>query len=207
MKFRNGICVCAALLALGGTARAQGKRMIIFDQDAAGPGGTDMMSLLILLQAPDVDVLGVTVVTGDAWRDEEVAHSLRLLELVGRTDVPVMAGAAFPFVRTKEWTLLWEKMYGTVTYLGAFSQRPNSHGPFEVPTLREGNPTTKAASEDAAHFLVRTVRAHPHEVTIYAGGPTDKSGDGADSRSAICGVVQRDWCSWAAAINPRTRQS
>jgi inosine-uridine nucleoside N-ribohydrolase len=82
-----------------------------------------------------------------------------------------MAGAAFPLVRTKEWTLLWEKMYGTVTYLGAFSQRPNSHGPFEVPTLREGNPTTKAASEDAAHFLVRTVRAHPHEVTIYAGGP------------------------------------
>jgi purine nucleosidase len=171
MKFRNCIYICATLLTLSGTARAQGKRMIIFDQDAAGPGGTDMMSLLVLLQAPDVDVLGVTVVTGDAWRDEEVAHSLRLLELVGRTDVPVMAGAAFPLVRTKEWTLLWEKMYGTVTYLGAFSQRPNSHGPFEVPTLREGNPTTKAASEDAAHFLVRTVRAHPHEVTIYAGGP------------------------------------
>ena len=171
MRIRNGWVWPSSCWRMAGATQAQAKRMIIFDQDAAGPGGTDMMSLLVLLQAPDVDVLGVTVVTGDAWRDEEVQHSLRLLELVGRTDIPVMAGASFPLVRTKEWTLLWEKMYGTVTYLGAFSTRPNSHGPFEVPPLREGNPTTKASAEDAAHFLVRTVRAHPHEVTIYAGGP------------------------------------
>ena len=119
------------------------------------------MSLLVLLQDPDVDVLGVTVVTGDGWRDEEVAHALRLLELVGRTDIPVVPGAAFPLVRTQEWTLEWEKLYGSVTYLGAFSQRPNSHGPFDVPPLREGAPTTKAADEDAAHFLVRMVKTHP----------------------------------------------
>jgi purine nucleosidase len=37
--------------------------------------------------------------------------------------------------------------------------------------MREGEPTTKAANEDAAHFLVRMVRQHPHQVTIYAGGP------------------------------------
>jgi inosine-uridine nucleoside N-ribohydrolase len=153
-------------------ARGQSaKRMIIFDQDSQGPGGTDTLSLLVLLQSPDVDVLGVTVVTGDGWRDEEVAHALRTLELVGRTDIPVVPGAAYPLVRTKEWTLQWEKLYGSYTYLGAFSTRPNSHGPFEVPTLREGNPTTKAADEDAAHFLVRMVRAHPHQVAIYAGGP------------------------------------
>jgi len=159
------------LCTLAAGVQAQGKRMIIFDQDASGPGGTDMMSLLVLLQDPDVNVLGVTVVTGDGWRDEEVAHSLRLLELVGRTDVPVVSGAAFPLVRTQQWTLEWEKLYGSVTYLGAFSQRPNSHGPFEVPPLREGDPTTKAADEDAAHFLVRMVKAHPHQVSIYAGGP------------------------------------
>src|SRR4029077_5820593 len=125
----------------------------------------------VLLQAPDVDVLGVTVVTGDAWRDEEVAHSLRLLELVGRTDIPVLPGAVYPLVRTKEWTLQWEKLYGSVTYLGAFSDRPTSHAANVIPPMREGEPTTKAADEDAAHFLVRMVRQHPHEVTIYAGGP------------------------------------
>jgi purine nucleosidase len=171
MTYRRVVFAMVLWCALLTVAQGQAKRMIIFDQDAAGPGGTDMLSLLVLLQAPDVNLLGVTVVTGDAWRDEEVAHALRLLELVGRTDIPVIPGATFPLLRTKEWTLGWEKLYGQVTYLGAWSQLPNSHGPYEIPALLEGNPTTKAADEDAAHFLVRTVRLHPHEVTIYAGGP------------------------------------
>jgi len=37
--------------------------------------------------------------------------------------------------------------------------------------MPEGQPTTKPIDEDAAHFLVRQVRAHPHEVTIVAAGP------------------------------------
>ena len=158
-------------LLLAGGAFAQEKRYVVIDQDAAGPGGTDMTSILILLQSPDVEVLGITVVTGDAWRDEETAHALRLLELVGRTDIPVVPGAVFPLVRTQQFTELWQQMYGKVTYLGAWNKRPGSHGPYEVPPLREGNPTTKPSTEDAAHFLVRTIRAHPHEVTVYAGGP------------------------------------
>ena len=64
---------------------------MIADQDASGPAGSDMTSLLVFLQSPEVKLLGITVVTGDAWRDEEVAHALRLLELIGRTDVKVYA--------------------------------------------------------------------------------------------------------------------
>ncbi len=45
------------------------------------------------------------------------------------------------------------------------------HEPFVVPTLPEGQPTTKPADEDAAHFLIRMVHKYPHEVTIYEGGP------------------------------------
>src|SRR5580704_17337048 len=137
MRYRKFVFIPVLFFALINVAHAQAKRMVIFDQDAQGPGGTDMLSLLVLLQAPDVDVLGVTVVTGDAWRDEEVAHSLRLLELVGLTDIPVLPGAVFPLVRTKEWTLQWEKLYGSVTYLGAFSDRPTSHAPDVIPPLRE----------------------------------------------------------------------
>jgi len=37
--------------------------------------------------------------------------------------------------------------------------------------MPEGKPATKPAEEDAAHFLVRMVRQHPHEITIYEGGP------------------------------------
>jgi purine nucleosidase len=40
-----------------------------------------------------------------------------------------------------------------------------------VPSMPEGQPTTKPLSEDAAHFLIRMVRRYPNEVTIYEGGP------------------------------------
>ena len=165
-----------ALLLLGSLTpslqtHAQSPRLVVIDQDAVGPAGTDMNSILIFLQAPDVKVLGITVVTGDGWRDEEVAHTLRLLELVGRTDVPVYAGAAFPLVRTEAWTHTWEQLYGKVAYQGAWGPYRKPHAPFEVPPLKEGMPTTKAGTEDAAHFLVRTVHEHPHEVTVYAAGP------------------------------------
>ena len=106
-----------------GTARAsaQESRYVVIDQDAVGPAGTDMNSMLIFLQNKNVNVLGITVVTGDGWRDEEVAHTLRLLELVGRTDIPVAAGAVFPLVRTQQWTHNWEQIYGKVIYQGAWS--------------------------------------------------------------------------------------
>lgn len=151
--------------------QAQTKRYVVIDQDAAGPAGTDMNSILVFLQSPDVDVLGITVVTGDAWRNEEVAHTLRLLELVGRTDIPVVPGMDRPLVRTKEWTHLWEQMHGTVLYQGAWTNPRSAHDPDEVPNLPEGNPTTKASSEDAAHFMIRMVHKYPHQVTIYAAGP------------------------------------
>jgi inosine-uridine nucleoside N-ribohydrolase len=69
-------------------------------KDCSGPGGSNMQTLLTLIQSPQVDVLGITVVSGNRWRDEEVAHTLRLLELIGRTDMPVVPGAVFPLCGT-----------------------------------------------------------------------------------------------------------
>src|SRR5581483_9471925 len=91
--------LCAVLLASVSLAAAQDRRKIIIDQDAAGPAGTDQQSMLLLIQSPQTDVLGITVVTGDGWLKDEVAHTLRMLELVGRTDIPVFAGAEYPLVR------------------------------------------------------------------------------------------------------------
>jgi inosine-uridine nucleoside N-ribohydrolase len=161
----------AFALLLAACACAQEKRYVVIDQDAAGPGGTDMMAILVLLQSPAVEPLGITVVSGDAWRDEEVAHTLRLLEIVGRTEIPVVPGAAFPLVRTQQGTKLWEQQFGKVSYQGAWSQRESSHPPFEVPPMKEGKPSGKPLDEGAAQFLVRMVRRYPHQVTIYAGGP------------------------------------
>jgi purine nucleosidase len=152
---------------------AQGKRRVVIDQDAAGPGGTDMQAILALINSPETDVLGITVVTGDAWRDEEVQHTLRLLEIIGRTDIPVLPGAVFPLVSSKEYIAKWETFYGKIIYQGAwnFPGRQPVHGPYEIPPMPEGAPTIKASTEDAAHFMVRMVHQYPHEVTIYAAGP------------------------------------
>jgi purine nucleosidase len=166
------LIVVVVFLALAAAeARAQGKRYVVIDQDAMGPAGTDMNSILVFLQSPNVQVLGITVVTGDGWRNEEVAHTLRLLQLMGRTDIPVVPGRNNPMVRTKEWTQLWEQMYGKVPYQGAWTNLPSAHDPDAVPPLPEGAPTIKPANEDAAHFLSRMVHQYPHQVTIYAAGP------------------------------------
>jgi len=174
MKTIIRVCLIALLAAVcGGTLRAQDKRKVIIDQDAAGPGGTDMQAILALVNSPDTEVLGITVLTGDGWRDEEVLHTLRLMEIIGRPDIPVVPGAAFPLVSSKEYIAKWETLHGKIVYQGAwnFAKGHAVHEPNEIPPMPEGKPTIKAASEDAAHFLVRMVRQFPHEVTIYAAGP------------------------------------
>ncbi len=99
-----------------------------------------MQALLTLINSPDTEVLGITVVTGDAWRDEEIAHTLRLLEIVGRTDIPVLRGAEFPLVNSKEETALWEKRYGKIVYQGAWNFGNPVHDPSVIPPLPEGAP-------------------------------------------------------------------
>jgi purine nucleosidase len=159
-----------ALLLTGALAWSQPKRKIIINEDCSGPGGSNMQTLALLIQSPQVEVLGITVVSGDQWRDEEVAHTLRLLEIMGRTDIPVMLGAAFPLVRTRDESIQWQERYGKVSYAGAWDQRW-WHEPTVVPALAEGTPSVKPAAEDAVHFLVRMVHQYPNQVTIYEGGP------------------------------------
>jgi inosine-uridine nucleoside N-ribohydrolase len=161
---------------------AQSRRKVIIDQDARGPATTDQQAILMFLQSPNVETLGITVVSGDMWRDEEVAHTLRMLELTGHTDIPVFPGAIYPLINRMELIDRWEALYGKVQYQGAWNGhkpgmgmssplRGKYHTPDVVPDLIEGNPTIKAAGEDAAHFIIRMVHKYPHEVTIYAGGP------------------------------------
>jgi inosine-uridine nucleoside N-ribohydrolase len=112
-----------------------------------------------------------------------------MLELTGHASVPVARGAVFPLVRTQEETRLAAAIDGKVAWLGAWGQgqtmlvetasgvtpvtpaKLQSHGPYEIPPMPEGQPSLKPIDEDAAHFLIRQVRAHPHQVTIYAAGP------------------------------------
>jgi len=194
--------VVAMLLLSSLAAFSQERRKVIIDQDAAGPGGTDQQSMLLLIQSPQVDVLGITVVTGDAWLTSEVAHTLRMLELVGRTDIPVFRGAELPLVRRKEETEIWEQRYGSVAWLGAWTPK-FYHPPDQLGDMPEGKPTTKPADEDAAHFLIRMVHKYPGEITIYAGGPMTNLAL-AQTIDPQFASLAKDLIFMGASLNPQT---
>jgi inosine-uridine nucleoside N-ribohydrolase len=71
---------------------------ILIDCD---PGHDDAIALLLALASPEVELLGVTTVSGNQTLDKTTANALRVLEFVGRDDVPVAAGADRPLVRER----------------------------------------------------------------------------------------------------------
>lgn len=159
------------------------KVKVIVDQDARGPATTDSQSILVFLQSRKFDVLGITTVSGDQWVKEETMHALRLVEISGRKDVPVVQGAVYPLLNSKAESERWEEMYGKFRYKGCWSDFSHAPGkvpavfrrryrpPNEVPPLPEGMPRTKPLDETAARFIVRMVHKYPGEVVIWGGGP------------------------------------
>ena len=72
---------------------------IILDCD---PGHDDAIALLLALASPELELVGVTTVAGNQTLDKTTANALRVLELAGRSDVPVDAGADEPLVRERD---------------------------------------------------------------------------------------------------------
>ena len=63
------------------------------------PGHDDAIALLLALASPELELLGVTTTYGNQTLAKTTANALRVLELVGRTEVPVAAGADRPLER------------------------------------------------------------------------------------------------------------
>ncbi len=173
--FRRLLLSALALLALApAVARAADPpKLVVYDNDFFGAANTD---LLMLLGSPNIKLLGATVVTGDGWLEEETSYALRTLEIAGRTDIPVVKGATFPLVNSYVRTLAWEKAYGKIVWRGAWNDPvayPGFHpdDPAKIMPDAAGAPTIKATPGTAAQFLIDQVRAHPHQVTVFAAGP------------------------------------
>lgn len=165
---------CLALVAVTAAHAQEGKRKVIIDDE-----GFSLMHIM-LLQAPDVEVVGITSVSGNVWANRATAFQLRGLEQMGRTDIPVVQGATYPLVNSEKATDRWETLYGKLTWRGAWMKTwvepttqstPPYFGPDDPPTLAWGNPTTKPADEIAANFMIRMVHKYPGEITIVEGGP------------------------------------
>lgn len=154
---QTAICLC--LLALGSAAAAQSANSIpiIFDTDFVMPPADDSMALMFALQSPEFDILGVTTVAGNDSLERASSDVLRMLEIAGRTAIPVYQGADMPLVHEK--SAFAEREYGN-WYSNDAPPRPP--GGFAQKQLED---------ESAVSFIVRTVLERPQEVTLVAIGP------------------------------------
>jgi len=125
-------------------------RPIIIDTD---PGQDDAVALLLALASPELEVLGITTVAGNVPLVLTTRNACIMLELIGRQDVPVYAGAIRPMVRP---LVTAEFVHGKTGLDG--------------PILPE--PTMTQSSGDAVDFIIRTLRERPaRTVTLCPLGP------------------------------------
>ncbi|HEY4411973.1 MAG TPA: nucleoside hydrolase, partial [Gaiellaceae bacterium] len=69
---------------------------IVIDCD---PGHDDAIAILLALASPEVELRGIVTVAGNQTVDKTTRNALKVLELVGRADIPVVRGAAAPLKR------------------------------------------------------------------------------------------------------------
>jgi pyrimidine-specific ribonucleoside hydrolase len=69
---------------------------ILMDCD---PGHDDAIALLLALASPELELVGVTTVAGNQTLEKTTANAIRILDFVGREDIPVAAGAEAPLLR------------------------------------------------------------------------------------------------------------
>ena len=147
----------ALLLLLTAVAGSAQPHRIIFDTDFILPPGDDGMALLLALQSSEVEILGITTVAGNESLERGTSDVLRLLEIVGRADIPVYRGADMPLVHEKS-------DFAVSSYGKWWSDEP-------PPPPPGGFAKKRAEVESAYDFIVRTVTANPGNVTLVAIGP------------------------------------
>src|SRR5262249_12975159 len=79
-----------------GGGRTSVRTRIVIDCD---PGHDDAMAILLALASPEVELIGVTTVAGNQTLDKTTRNALVTLEIAGRSDIPVLAGADAPLKR------------------------------------------------------------------------------------------------------------
>jgi inosine-uridine nucleoside N-ribohydrolase len=122
---------------------------ILIDCD---PGHDDAIALLFALASPEVDVLGVTTVAGNTTLDLATRNALKVLELAGRSDLPVASGADRPLVRQLR----------TAAHV---------HGETGMDGPALPDPSRAAVGTRAADFLAERLLAAPGPVTLVPTGP------------------------------------
>jgi inosine-uridine nucleoside N-ribohydrolase len=127
---------------------------IILDCD---PGHDDAIALLLAIASPEVELIGVTTVAGNTTIDKATNNALRILELAGRSDIPVYRGAERPFIRKQD-----------------VAAHVHGESGLDGPDLPQ--PTTRAQELHAVDYLAQEIRARDGKVTLIPTGPLTNIG-------------------------------
>ncbi|KAK9139003.1 hypothetical protein Sjap_009597 [Stephania japonica] len=130
---------------------AQPKKKIIIDTD---PGIDDAMAIFVALRSPELEVIGLTTIFGNVYTTLATRNALHLLEVAGRTDIPVAQGSHLTITK------------GTKLRIADFV-----HGTDGLGNQNFAPPRGKAIEQSAATFLVQQANLYPGEVTVVALGP------------------------------------
>lgn len=125
-------------------------KKIIIDTD---PGVDDTIAICTALRSPEVTVVGLTTVFGNAAGEVTAKNGLRLVELEGNDHIPVARGSDVPLVFPLEKLGTWV------------------HGEDGMGNTNPPAPKAKLHELSAAEFIVKTVRENPGEVTLVPVGP------------------------------------
>jgi inosine-uridine nucleoside N-ribohydrolase len=125
-------------------------RKIIIDTD---PGIDDAMAIFYALASPELDVVGLTTVFGNAYVEACTENALNLLHIAGRPDIPVAQGAGRP-------------LYGTFR-----GPADHVHGADGAANLFLPPAPNRPIDRHAVQFIIDTVMASPGEITLAPVGP------------------------------------
>lgn len=135
---------------------------IILDCD---PGHDDAIALLLALGSPELELLGVTTTFGNQTLEKTTANALRVLELAGRGDVPVAAGASVPLEREL-----------------VVAAHVHGESGLDGPTLPP--PSLAPVSEDAVEWMAGAVADAAGPVTLIPTGPLTNAARYLDAHGA-----------------------
>ena len=191
---RAACCLAAAVSFTFVAPTVEAKEMVVLDTDMVEMFD-DGVAMIMLQRSPEVELLGVTVVTGNTWAEDGVAFTLRQFEGMGVKDVPVAMGEPRPetierFNHIAEETKLFGR--GHDPHMGAAGvPRPKDWQTSYRRFYGGSTPTLAPVDETAEDMIIRLVKEHPGEVTLAVIGPCTNIAKAIEKAPEIVPMVKR----------------
>lgn len=122
---------------------------VLLDVDT---GVDDALALLVAARSPELNILGVTCVAGNVELDKVVTNTLGVLEIAGRTDIPVARGLAQPLLEIQH-------------------NSKGVHGEDGMGNQNLPTPTRQPEAEHAIEFMRRILMASDSPITLIPLAP------------------------------------